>query len=756
MGKSAAAPPTPDYVGAAKQQGQDNLAAAKQSNVMSNPNMYTPFGNQTVSYSSPTFDQSSYDAALSKYNAGAVDRNRFMRQGNPEGDTITGATYFDQAGYDAANAARGAAPSRDSFMTGGGQPTVTQTLNPQAQQTLDAQMRVQTALANLGQTGAANAQNVLNTPFNPNLPNIQTSVNSAGGLQSSVAPSGNIQSTAAPYGDVQNYVNSSGNIQSTAAPSGNIQNYVNSSGNIQSTAAPSGNIQNYVDSAGNVQTGLSADQFGLARANTQANTYGLASQDVNADTYGLAKGRVPLQYSLNTSNLTQMPTNAGMSAQQAILARLNPTIEAGDTSFKQALANQGLAPGTAAFDAAMRNREASKNDLYSQAALQGINLDMAARQQGLNELNTTGTFGNQAQLAGAGLYNQAVAQNFGQGMSANQLKNASVAQNFGQGVTADQLYNSAVGQNFNQGLLAQQANNAAQQQQYGQNLNNAQFANQAQQQLYGQNVGNVQLANQAQQQLYGQNLNNAQFTNQAQNQLYGQNANNVQLANQAQQQLYGQNLGNAQFTNQAQNQLYGQNANNVQMANAAQQQLYGQNLNNAQLANQAQQQLYGQNLNNAQFGNQAVQQSLAQQSALRSQPLNEILGLMGGSQIQLPQFQGYQGAQVAPAPTFAGAQAQGQNAMQNYGIQQSGNNALTSGLFGALTSGAMLASKFSDRRLKSNIVQVGIHPLGIGIYEYDIFGNRERGVMADEVAKVMPEAIIQTSSGYMMVNYGKL
>jgi len=58
MGKSVAAPPTPDYVGAAKEQGVQNLAAAKQSNLMSNPNMYTPFGNQTVTYSNPTFDQS--------------------------------------------------------------------------------------------------------------------------------------------------------------------------------------------------------------------------------------------------------------------------------------------------------------------------------------------------------------------------------------------------------------------------------------------------------------------------------------------------------------------------------------------------------------------------------------------------------------------------------------------------------------------------------------------------------------------------
>ena len=31
---------------------------------------------------------------------------------------------------------------------------------------------------------------------------------------------------------------------------------------------------------------------------------------------------------------------------------------------------------------------------------------------------------------------------------------------------------------------------------------------------------------------------------------------------------------------------------------------------------------------------------------------SEIAALMGGSQIQMPQFQGYQGAQVAAAPIF--------------------------------------------------------------------------------------------------------
>lgn len=67
----------------------------------------------------------------------------------------------------------------------------------------------------------------------------------------------------------------------------------------------------------------------------------------------------------------------------------------------------------------------------------------------------------------------------------------------------------------------------------------------------------------------------------------------------------------------------------------------------------------------------------------------------------------------------------------------------------------MLAFK-SDRRLKSNIVLTGVHPLGVGIYEYDIDGRRERGVMADEVEKVLPEAVLTGADGYKLVNYAML
>lgn len=62
----------------------------------------------------------------------------------------------------------------------------------------------------------------------------------------------------------------------------------------------------------------------------------------------------------------------------------------------------------------------------------------------------------------------------------------------------------------------------------------------------------------------------------------------------------------------------------------------------------------------------------------------------------------------------------------------------------------------SDRRLKSNIVRIGTHPLGIGIYEYDIFERRERGVMADELETVMPEAVVTMPNGYKAVNYAMI
>lgn len=80
------------------------------------------------------------------------------------------------------------------------------------------------------------------------------------------------------------------------------------------------------------------------------------------------------------------------------------------------------------------------------------------------------------------------------------------------------------------------------------------------------------------------------------------------------------------------------------------------------------------------------------------------------------------------------------------------------GLLNQVVGSALQAAPvlFSDRRLKSNIVKIGKLGNGLGVYEYDIFGRRERGVMADEVARVVPEALGPIINGYATVNYGEL
>lgn len=104
----------------------------------------------------------------------------------------------------------------------------------------------------------------------------------------------------------------------------------------------------------------------------------------------------------------------------------------------------------------------------------------------------------------------------------------------------------------------------------------------------------------------------------------------------------------------------------------------------------ANQQGFGQALQSAQLGNSAIAQNLAQAVQLRQLPLNEINALMSGGQTQVPSYQAYQGASVAPAPVFAGVQNQAAWDQNLYNQQVAQKNALMQGLFGlgsAVTGG---------------------------------------------------------------------
>jgi len=70
----------------------------------------------------------------------------------------------------------------------------------------------------------------------------------------------------------------------------------------------------------------------------------------------------------------------------------------------------------------------------------------------------------------------------------------------------------------------------------------------------------------------------------------------------------------------------------------------------------------------------------------------------------------------------------------------------------------------SDRAIKTNIVKVGVHPSGVGLYLFRYNAEfREKcghglqfGVMADEVEAVLPDAVALYPDGYKRVNYALL
>ena len=238
MGKQQPAAPTmPNYAEAAKAQGVANVETARVQAQLGNPNVYSPYGNQTVTY---------------------------------QGDT----------------------------------PTITQTLTPQAQETLNAQQKVETELANLGSQGVETAKNVLDKPFTFGGPSVQTS--------------------------------------------------------------------------------------------------------------------------LDTSGIAKMPVNAGTTGQEAIMSRLEPSLAKNRVSTETQLINQGLRPGSEAYDNAIKLLGQQENDARTQAALTGINLDTAANAQGFNQALQGGQFGNTAQqqaLAQAIQYRQMPLNEITALMSGSQIQN---------------------------------------------------------------------------------------------------------------------------------------------------------------------------------------------------------------------------------------------------------------------------------------------------------------------------------------------
>jgi len=87
-------------------------------------------------------------------------------------------------------------------------------------------------------------------------------------------------------------------------------------------------------------------------------------------------------------NLPSTGMNPGQSYQDAYMQRLAPQIAQNRESLQAQLANQGVAPGTQAYENAMRTASQKENDLLLGATTQGFGVGQQANQQAYNQALT--------------------------------------------------------------------------------------------------------------------------------------------------------------------------------------------------------------------------------------------------------------------------------------------------------------------------------------------------------------------------------
>lgn len=775
MGKSSPKPPpAPDYAAAATAQGAANLEAARLTAKLSNPNVVTPYGSQTITFGKPVFDEAGYNKAMEAYNKQLADydarKAAGVMTGGPTGGFLGGDFLGGMEGrgegrggeypfgaYGGDFGAPPVAPTREQFtrQTDMDQPFIEQKLSPEQQKILEAQQRVDLGLAGLGETALGTAQRVIGQPFQPNLRNLQTELGGYGAVQGAPDLMGmgqarvGVQAREAPELRLEGRAGAGvGPGRVSFGPTEGQYGYAQGGVGVPQLRAfqPEGlpglqgiSTQGLPSLRGEVTPQAVSGQVGPLQQQTALGLGGVQGVQYapNLGIFGLASGAVPterLQRGFETGELAAMPVSAGTTGQQAILSRVMPQIQEQRQMLETQLANQGIPRGSEAYNRAIREQQQQENDAVQQAALQGLQLDMAARQQGFQEAQAAAQFANQAALGqfgmgaqAAGLQNQAIQQNVQTALAGQQAQNVAQQQDFAQRVAAGEFGNAAqqalfgagmqqaqfgaqaAGQNFQQQLAAQQFANQARAQGMDEQQIQAALSGQQRGQLFGEQQAVQQAYNQAALQQQQAALANQDAYNRAVQQNLSAGLNIQQAQNAASQQLFGQQVTAQQLQNQAvaQNQAAALDAYRALLA--GQQQGFGQQMDveaarNAalaqnqaiaaqqqQLANAAQLQQYNQALQAAQFGNTALQQSLQQQLALRNQPINEIAALMSGVQVNMPQFQGYQGANVAAAPIFAGTQAAGDFAQRNYANQVGAYNAKM-GLLGGLAGAAGAAA----------------------------------------------------------------
>jgi hypothetical protein len=257
--------------------------------------------------------------------------------------------------------------------------------------------------------------------------------------------------------------------------------------------------------------------------------------------------------------------------------------------------------------------------------------------------------------------------------------------------------------------------------------------------------------------LFGLGL--SQFRNQTQGQEYSQLSDRARFQNEA---ITGNNtfsLAEMAAENEARGQQFGidmtgQQLRDSRIGNQFQADMAGAQLGDSRTARQ-----YDADMNRLSAQQSLRQQGLQEQLALRNQPINEISALMAGGQVSMPQFTGFRPSAMSETPVGDYVYKSADIEAQNYRAQQAAQAQSMGGLFGmggSLLGGLAKAGVFgtSDRRVKTDIERIGTLPNSLGVYSYRFKGQtgREIGVMAQEVEKLIPWAVVEID-GIKHVNY---
>ncbi len=702
MGKKA--PPPPDYAAASRAQGEANKDSAIQTAVLSNPNIVNHLGSSTTTWGAPSggFNmgpgaqnqqiagglyndgqsnapqsyQSGFDTAdlggadnsvLSAYNAASqnlerrtpmerpssgigngvairgrsqpnvTEADRLPYQAMPVQAGVTGSNGFNMRGPEgtrsdgrvlAQNNMRNNQPnmgfSGDAGNEGGNgnqlsnqirqnirnmsngtpnavsgvpQATVTQRLSPTEQAKYDRNANLDLRLLDTATSGLGRVNNMMDTPFDMSQVNDFETPNYGDQSRNTLSTAG-----------MQDF---SGIDLNSLAPEGSI----NSSGFRDFAPLNADGMQNL--------TGINTDVLSPEGSINSSSFNDFSSLNSNGlgNFQGVNAGELSPTGQLQNLDQRNMQGSVGGQEDvfQAMVARRGDEFRNQREQMESDLISRGFTPGTEGYRSRMAEIDEQQNDFNLGARVQAgqeqerlFNMESRSRDQ---------DFGQNAQVA------QFAQQLRAQGMNEQQIE--------------AQINNQIRGQQFNERNATSQNAMAERGQRFNEQERTAQFA----QQLRASGLNEQQVQAQINQQIRGQQFGERGAVSDDARAQRGQQFQEQERMAVFQQGLRSQGLNEQQVqarTNAAiRSQQFGERGaqasfNQSEQNRVAQQERASQGANDSQRAQQIQEQAY-----------------------LRQLPLNEINALRTGTQANMPQFQAYTGANVAPPPVFDASVAKG-------------------------------------------------------------------------------------------------